>query len=266
MKLSEKLHSVFTPQEIDALAPQQVAMLNNKINRVIDTEGEAALTRPRLEGIKEMMTEHLWPAGLTIAETTWKTIDGFVSLSPDFNYFSAEVAEPFFDQVLNAIEIWTAESKTFPVVIAIRKGKRAYLLFRHPDEEAGTTESTALAMVVAYAPDELVVCTATDVLGGLKAFLVTVSRTTESNGIFFDLEKGKDRWQIGEPIGKIDPNTLEDYTGATAFRSFNNSAERARMYEARKALTEWKPSYDWCFENQEPIERKRYDVAATKKL
>jgi hypothetical protein len=88
MRLSEKLHAVFSQHEIDALAPQQVAMLNNKVNRVIDTEGEAALTRPRLEGIKEMLSEHLWPTGLTINETTWKTIDGFVSLSPDFNYFS----------------------------------------------------------------------------------------------------------------------------------------------------------------------------------
>ena len=254
-EISQKLLPVFTPAEIQALAPQQITLLNNAVNRVIEREGEAALTRPRLEGIREMVLEHLWSPELTKVEKVKKAMEGFVCLSPDWNLFTANVTEPVIDQVLDGIECWTSLTRTFPVVIGLRTGNRLFLLFRNAEEEAGATESTALAMVVAYDADELFLCSATDILNGLKAFLVTRSRAEEGSGMFFELTESQDRWVIGDPVGKIDPNILGDFTGAAAFKSFSNDAERARKHAARQALIRWKPFYEWRFESLDQTER-----------
>ena len=195
-----------------------------------------------------MVLEHLWSPELTKAVKVKKAMEGFDCLSPDFNFFTANVTESVTDQVLDGIECWTSLTRTFPVVIGLRTGNRLFLLFRNPEEEASATASTALAMVMAYDADELFLCTATDVLNGLKAFLVTRSRSTEGRGIFFELTESQDRWVIGNPVGKLDPNILGDFTGASAFKSFNNEAERARMHEARQALIRWMPSYEWRFD------------------
>lgn len=185
---------------------------------------------------------------LTAAEKVRKNMKGFDCLSPDWNLFTAKANEPVMDQVLNGIECWSSLTRTFPVVIGLRTGNRLILLFRNAEEESSTTETTALAMVMAYDADELFLCTATDVLNGLKAFWVTRSRSTEGRGIFFELTESQDRWVIGNPVGKLDPNILGDFTGASAFKSFNNEAERARMHEARQALIRWMPSYEWRFD------------------
>lgn len=248
IEISEKLLPVFKAAEIEVLDPQQITLLNNAVNRVIDREGEAALTRPRLEGIREMVLEHLWSPELTKAVKFKIAMEGFVCLSPDWNLFTANVTEPVINQVLDGIECWTSLTRTFPVVIGLRTGNRLFLLFRNAEEEASATESTALAMVMAYDADELFLCSATDILNGIKAFLVTRSRAEEGSGIFFELTESQDRWVIGDPVGKIDPNILSDFTGASAYKSFNNDAERSRMVEARQALSHWKPSYEWRFD------------------
>jgi hypothetical protein len=248
MEISKKLRPFFTQQERDALAPQQVALLNDAVTRVLETEGESALTEPRLEGIKEMVMEHLWSPALTAVAQVKVAMDGFESLSPRRNLFAAEVKEPVVDQVLKGIEGWTSLVNRFPVVLGVRTGNRLVLLFRNPEEEHGTTESTALAMVMAYDADELFVCISTDVLEGLNAFLITRSRTSEGAGVFFELAKSRDKWVIGDPVGKIDPNILGDFTGAAAFKSFNNVEERTRKHEARQALVNWQPLYDWKFD------------------
>lgn len=248
MKLSEKLIPLFSEQEQSALAPQQINLLNNAVKRIIEGEGEVALTQPRLEGVKELVLEHLWPIGLATVEKVRTSMKGFYCLSSHWNFFTAKVNDPVIDQVLNGVEGWTALAKTFPVVIGVRTKNRLFLLFRNSEEESSTTESTALAMVSAYGADELFLCSATDVLGGLKAFLVTRTKTTEGVGIFFELTESGDRWVIGDPVGKIDPNTLGDFMGAVAFKSFNSDSASARREEARQALIRWQPMYDWQFD------------------
>lgn len=248
MELTEKLTSLFSAQEKKSLAPQQINLLNNTVNKVIESEGEAALTHPRLEGIKELVLEHLWPAELTAVAKVRTNMKGFDCLSPHKNLFTATITEPVLDQVFSGIEGWTVLARTFPVVIGVRSGNRLILLFRNANEESSTTESTALAMVSAYDADEIFFCSATDVLNGLKAFLVTRSRTAEGVGMFFELAESEGKWEIGGLVGKIDPNILGDFTGATAFKSFNTDGARARREEARQALTRWQPMYDWQFD------------------
>lgn len=248
MKLSEELIPLFSEQEQRALAPQQINLLNNAVKRIIEGEGEVALTQPRLEGVKELVLEHLWPIGLATVEKVRTSMKEFHCLSSHWNFFTAEVNDPVSDQVLNGVEGWTALAKTFPVVIGVRTKNRLFLLFRNSEEESSTTESTALAMVSAYDADELFLCSATNVLGGLKAFLVTRTKTTEGVGIFFELTESADRWVIGDPVGKIDPNTLDDFMGGVAFKSFNSDSASARRKEARQALMRWQHMYDWQFD------------------
>lgn len=248
MKLTKELIAIFSSQEQLALAPQQINLLNNAVKRVLESEGEDALTLPRLEGIKELVLEHLWPAELAIVEKVRSSMAGFRCLSSHWNLFTATVNEPVIDQVLSGVEGWTSLARTFPVVIGVRTGSRLVLLIRSSEEALSDTESTALAMVAAYDADELFLCSATDALGGLKAFLVTKSRTTEGVGIFFQLTESEDRWVIGDPVGKIDPKILGDFMGAAAFKSMNTDSAHARRDEARQALTGWQSMYDWQFE------------------
>lgn len=68
--LHERFSVVFPRHVLDGFAPQQINMTNNAINRVIDNEGMEALTVPRLEGIHELVTVHLWCDALTVAVAT----------------------------------------------------------------------------------------------------------------------------------------------------------------------------------------------------
>jgi hypothetical protein len=63
--LRERFNVVFPRHVLDKLAPQQINLTNNAIYRVIDKEGMEALTIPRLEGIHELVTVHLWCDALT---------------------------------------------------------------------------------------------------------------------------------------------------------------------------------------------------------
>ena len=63
--LYERFNVVFPLHVLDGFAPQQINMTNGAINRVIDNEGMEALTIPRLEGIHELVTVHLWCDALT---------------------------------------------------------------------------------------------------------------------------------------------------------------------------------------------------------
>ena len=65
--LHERFNVVFPHHVLDGFAPQQINMTNGAINRVIDKEGMEALTIPRLEGIHELVTVHLWCDALTVA-------------------------------------------------------------------------------------------------------------------------------------------------------------------------------------------------------
>lgn len=249
MKLSDKLYTVFTAEQIDALVPQQISLLNDAVNRVIKAEGDAALTRPRLEGIKELVIDHLWPPELTAAVEQRNAMKGFECLSPDFNLFRAEVNGAALNQFLRGIENWSTLYKIFPIVIGLKKANYLYMLFRNVQEDRSSTEITALGMAMAYDADELYICSSTDALNGRKAFLVMKTKTSEGGGVFFDLDPGNDKWVIGKPVGRIDLNTIEDFTGATAFRNFNSASERARKHEAQQSLMSWMPSYKWCFED-----------------
>ncbi len=255
MELNEKLIPFFTSQERASLAPQQINLLNNAVSRIVKNEGVAALTKPRLEGIKEMVLEHLWPDSLSTVEKVRTSMEGFECLSSHWNFYTAPVSQPVMDQVLNGVEGWTSLTKTFPIVIGVRAKNRLFLLFRRPEEDPASTEATALAMVAAYDADEIFLCSATDVLGGVKAFLVSRSKTTEGVGIFFELTKVQDRWVIGDPVGKINPNILGDFMGAAAFQSFNSDRASSRGEEAKQALIHWQPTYDWRFKDFETCER-----------
>ena len=62
-----RVRQVFSQEEFESLAPQQRTLLDNAIQRVADKEGLDALTVPRLEGIKELVTQHLWSPALSEA-------------------------------------------------------------------------------------------------------------------------------------------------------------------------------------------------------
>ncbi|MEN9420360.1 MAG: hypothetical protein RI988_3981 [Pseudomonadota bacterium] len=62
-----RVRVVFPRELLDSLAPQQRTLTENAINRVLNQEGVKALTVDRLEGIKELVTQHLWSSALTEA-------------------------------------------------------------------------------------------------------------------------------------------------------------------------------------------------------
>jgi hypothetical protein len=62
-----RVKQVFSQEEFESLAQQQRTLLDNAIQRVADKEGLEALTVPRLEGIKELVTQHLWSPALSEA-------------------------------------------------------------------------------------------------------------------------------------------------------------------------------------------------------
>jgi hypothetical protein len=62
-----RVRAVFPRELLDSLAPQQRTLTDNVINRVLNQEGVEALTLDRLEGIKELVTQHLWFSALTEA-------------------------------------------------------------------------------------------------------------------------------------------------------------------------------------------------------
>ena len=65
-----RICQVFPPEVWDALAPQQQTLTGTAMNLVIDQEGMEALTVDRLEGIYELVTEHLWSSAFTVAVKT----------------------------------------------------------------------------------------------------------------------------------------------------------------------------------------------------
>ena len=62
-----RVRQVFSQDEFDSLAPQQRTLLDNASQRVANKDGLEALTVERLEGIKELVTQHLWSGALTEA-------------------------------------------------------------------------------------------------------------------------------------------------------------------------------------------------------
>ena len=63
--LYARMRQVFTPTVRETLVHQQVNMAMSAIGRVLDNDGPDALTIPRLEGIYELVTEHLWCDAMT---------------------------------------------------------------------------------------------------------------------------------------------------------------------------------------------------------
>lgn len=55
-----RVRQVFPLELLDSMAPQQRTLTDNAINRVLNKDGVEALTLDRLEGIKELVTQHLW--------------------------------------------------------------------------------------------------------------------------------------------------------------------------------------------------------------
>jgi hypothetical protein len=62
-----RVTQVFPVEFLNTLAPQQERLVNAAIHRVVEKEGHDALTLPRLEGIKELVTQHLWSPALSEA-------------------------------------------------------------------------------------------------------------------------------------------------------------------------------------------------------
>lgn len=63
----ERVLEVFPERLRATLSPQQLNSINHAISRVLDKEGPDALTLPRLEGIKEMVLEDLFPTSFANA-------------------------------------------------------------------------------------------------------------------------------------------------------------------------------------------------------
>ncbi len=61
-----RVRQVFPPDQI-TVAPQQETLLNNAIHRVVQKHGYEGVTLDRLEGIKELVTQHLRFDALTTA-------------------------------------------------------------------------------------------------------------------------------------------------------------------------------------------------------
>lgn len=55
------------PDELWAtFAPQQQTLANSAMDRVLKKDGPEALTLDRLDGIKELVTQHLWSPAHTV--------------------------------------------------------------------------------------------------------------------------------------------------------------------------------------------------------
>lgn len=63
----DRVLQVFPDKVWSELAPQQQTLAENAMARVREREGDAALTLARLEGIKELVTQHLWSPALSEA-------------------------------------------------------------------------------------------------------------------------------------------------------------------------------------------------------
>lgn len=62
-----RVRQVFPLELLNSMAHQQRTLTDNAINRVLNKDGVEALTLDRLEGIKELVTQHLWSDALTTA-------------------------------------------------------------------------------------------------------------------------------------------------------------------------------------------------------
>lgn len=86
-----RVRQVFPLDLLDSMAPQQRKLTDNAINRVLEKDGPEALTLDRLEGIKELVTQHLWSPALTAASkslppsemATSETLDSTLPKSSD---------------------------------------------------------------------------------------------------------------------------------------------------------------------------------------
>lgn len=68
----DRICQVFTLDVLSSFAPRQVKLTDNAIHRVVEHDGPDALTIPRLEGIYELVTEHLWCGTLTAAAKSFQ--------------------------------------------------------------------------------------------------------------------------------------------------------------------------------------------------
>lgn len=246
-KIQRLINEVFPPEVLKNLANQQRNSIDELIKRVINSEGAEALTKPRLEGIKELITEHLWAKELTQVADSMFFLEGFVNLSPDNNLFEARAKDAFLSQLLDAIRLFTQKVPAFPLAIAIRSEDRFIVMFRSTDEDKALTESTIRALVAAYDAEEIAICFATDAYHGMKACLITRKLSTEGTAIFLELEAKSDGWVIGKPVGKISSSQLNDFVGQEAVLNFNEPFIRTRKVEAQKSLEQWMPMYKWGF-------------------
>lgn len=65
--MHDRVLQVFPDDLWQTFEQQQRNLANNAMDRVIQKEGPEALTVDRLEGIKELVTQHLWSPALTEA-------------------------------------------------------------------------------------------------------------------------------------------------------------------------------------------------------
>jgi hypothetical protein len=86
-----RIRQVFPRELLDTFAPQQETLTDNAINRILNKDGPEALTVDRLEGIKELVTQHLWSPALTeltknlpaLEQETSETLDSTQAMSND---------------------------------------------------------------------------------------------------------------------------------------------------------------------------------------
>lgn len=243
----ERINEVFPQEMLDKLAFQQKNLINSAIKRVLDNESPDALTIPRLQGIKELVTEHLWSPELTKVAESMGFLEGFASLSPDRNLYESPAKEAFLQQLLDAVKLYTHKVTAFPVAIAIRKEDRFVVMFRNAEEDKKSTESTILAMVAAYDAEQIAICFSTDVYQGVKACLITRNTNTQGTALFLELNFEVDSWVIGKPVAKIDIAQLRDFIGRETIINFNDPYIRSRRQHAQQSLEQWMPSYKWGF-------------------
>lgn len=58
--IGKRVYEAFGPETLKTLSVQQRNTANAMITQIARDEGPEALTKDRLEGVKEMVTEHLW--------------------------------------------------------------------------------------------------------------------------------------------------------------------------------------------------------------
>ena len=63
--MHDRVLQVFPDEVWKTFAEQQQNLANNAMDRVLKKGGPKALTMDRLEGIKELVTQHLWSDALT---------------------------------------------------------------------------------------------------------------------------------------------------------------------------------------------------------